>query len=120
MMRRRAISACHDCSDGGLAVALAEMCIGGRLGASIDLDKVPALEAMNRTELLYSESASRLVVSVAPQHADLLEALGQWQLCRRIGTVTDTGNLDLYSGTSCLASVPVEELATAFKITLDW
>ena len=35
------LSACHDCSDGGLAVALAEMCIGGRLGASIDLDAVP-------------------------------------------------------------------------------
>ena len=120
MMRRRAISACHDCSDGGLAVALAEMCIGGRLGASIDLDKVAALDSMNLTELLYSESASRLVVSVSPQHAELLDALGQWQVCRRIGTVTDTGSLELNSGSSRLAGVPVEELATAFKVTLDW
>ena len=87
-MGQRALTACHDCSDGGLAVALAEMCIGGRLGADIDLDAVPALESMSRFELLYSESASRLIVSVRPDLATLLEALGMWQLCRRIGTVT--------------------------------
>ena len=66
LMGQRALSACHDCSDGGLAVALAEMCIGGRLGANIDLDAVPAMEDMTLTELLYSESASRLIVSVRP------------------------------------------------------
>ena len=120
LMRRKAISACHDCSDGGLAVALAEMCIGGRLGARIDLDAVPALEAMSRSELLYSESASRLLVSVAPQHAALMDALGEWQICRRIGEVTDGPALELQNGSSTLAAVPVEELATAFKVTLDW
>ena len=39
----RLISACHDLSDGGLAVALAEMCIGGRLGAHLALNRVPTL-----------------------------------------------------------------------------
>ncbi|WP_300787182.1 AIR synthase-related protein, partial [uncultured Desulfovibrio sp.] len=90
------------------------------LGARVDLDAVPALEAMSRTELLYSESASRLLVSVAPQHAALMDALGEWQLCRRIGEVTDGPALELCSGSSTLAAVPVEELATAFKVTLDW
>ncbi len=120
LMGQRAVAACHDCSDGGLAVALAEMCIGGRLGAEVDLDAVPALEAMNRTELLYSESASRLLVSVKPDLAMLLDALGMWQICRRIGTVTGDGHLTLKSGDSTLLRENVEDLARAFKRTLDW
>lgn len=87
LMGQRAIAACHDCSDGGFAVALAEMCIGGRLGATVDLNALAAMEDMTRTELLYSESASRLLVSVKPDLAMLLDAVGQWQICRRIGTV---------------------------------
>ena len=120
LMGQRAIAACHDCSDGGLAVALAEMCIGGRLGAEVDLDAVPALEEMSRTELLYSESASRLLVSVKPDLAMLLDALGLWQICRRIGTVTGDGNLTLKSGDSTVLRENVEDLARAFKRTLDW
>ncbi|MBO5490660.1 MAG: phosphoribosylformylglycinamidine synthase [Desulfovibrio sp.] len=120
LMGQRAIAACHDCSDGGLAVALAEMCIGGRLGARVNLDAVPALEAMNLTELLYSESAGRLLVSVRPDLAVLLDAVARWQVCARIGEVTDTGRLTMTSGDSVLADAPVDELARAFKATLDW
>ena len=120
LIGQRALSACHDCSDGGLAVALAEMCIGGRLGADVDLDAVAALEAMSRTELLYSESASRLLVSVKPEFAMMLDMLGQWQLCRRIGVVTDTGSLNVRSGSSIILNENVEDLARAFKRTLDW
>lgn len=120
LMGQRAISACHDCSDGGLAVAIAEMCIGGRLGAEINLDAVPALETMNVTELLYSESASRLVVSVKPDLAMILDALGMWQPCTRIGTVTGNGQLTMKSGDSVIVNASVEDLARAFKRTLDW
>ena len=120
LIGQRALSACHDCSDGGLAVALAEMCIGGRLGADVDLDAVAALEAMSRTELLYSESASRLLVSVKPEFAMMLDMLGQWQLCRRIGVVTDTGSLNVRSGSPIILNENVEDLARAFKRTLDW
>ena len=120
LMGQKAIAACHDCSDGGLAVALAEMCIGGRLGAEVDLNAVPALEAMNLTELLYSESASRLVISVRPDLGMIFDALGQWQLCTRIGTVTEDARLTLRSGDSLLCAAPVEDLAKAFKRTLDW
>ena len=120
LMGQRALSACHDCSDGALAIALAEMCIGARLGADIDLHAVPTLEPMSRFELLYSESASRLVVSVRPDLAPLLDALGMWQVCQRIGTVTGTGALTLRSGDSTVLSEKVDDLARAFKATLDW
>ena len=52
----RLISACHDLSDGGLAVSLAEMCIGGRLGAHLALNRVPYRRAHAHGSP-YSESA---------------------------------------------------------------
>ena len=116
----RLITACHDLSDGGLAVALAEMCIGGRLGANIDLDAVPAMEDMTLTELLYSESASRLIVSVRPDLAMILDMLGSWQICRRIGTVTDDNTLTMTRGGVTVLQESVDDLTTAFKRTLDW
>lgn len=115
LMGQRAISACHDCSDGGLAIALAEMAIGGRLGCRINLDAVPAFERMNMTELIYSESASRHIVTVKPELASLLEALGMWQICKPIGEVSGDTRMTLQSGDSVLLSADVNELARAFK-----
>lgn len=120
LMSKRAVAACHDCSDGGLAVALAEMCIGGRLGADVDINAVPSMEAMTRTELLYSESASRLLVSVRPDLAPLLGVVCHGQLCRRIGTVTGDGQITLRSRDSVFLRENVEDLARAFRQTLDW
>lgn len=118
---RRTVSACHDLSDGGLAVAVAEMCIGGRLGARIDLNKVPVFQSMNATEVLYSESASRLLVSVRPDLAPLFEAafLGD-ALCVQIGEVSDDTRLTITSGDTILCMEAVEDLVTAFKVTLNW
>ncbi|MDL2279869.1 phosphoribosylformylglycinamidine synthase, partial [Desulfovibrio sp. OttesenSCG-928-G11] len=77
-MRLRLISACHDLSDGGLGVALAEMCIGGRLGARVNLDRAPLggpCRDLDPTRLLYAESASRLLVTVPEKHVPAFEAL---------------------------------------------
>jgi len=59
-MDKRLILSCHDCSDGGLAVAVAEMCISGQVGAEIDLS---AMDGELRRKL-YSESNSRWIVEV--------------------------------------------------------
>ena len=61
-IKRGYVSSCHDCSSGGLAVAIAEMCIIGDLGARISLDKVPS-ERLRVDELLFSESNSRFIIS---------------------------------------------------------
>ena len=115
----RLISACHDLSDGGLAVSLAEMCIGGRLGAHLALNRVPVVGALTLTEALYSESASRLLVSVAPDKAAEFEALFGAS-APFIGEVTSDARLTVASADSALFSAPVEALAHAFKATLDW
>jgi phosphoribosylformylglycinamidine synthase len=114
------ITACHDCSDGGLGVALAEMCIGGRLGAEVDLDRVPACGELNLTGLLYAESASRLVVSVAPADRERFEALFAGQDCARIGTVSEAPALSATLADGKVLDADVADLARAFKETLAW
>ena len=114
------VNACHDCSDGGLAVAVAEMAIGGRLGADLDCDAAPGARGLTDLELLYSESTSRLVVTVTPQNQAAFEALFAGQPCGLLGTVTSAPELILRRGEAVLCAEPAEELARAFKATLDW
>ncbi|MDR1660395.1 MAG: hypothetical protein LBR94_08700, partial [Desulfovibrio sp.] len=85
-----------------------------------NIDALPAMEDMTRTELLYGESASRLIVSVRADLAPVLDMLGRGQLCRRIGTVTDDGSLTFASGGNVFLRENVEGLARAFKETLNW
>ncbi|MBR2348916.1 MAG: phosphoribosylformylglycinamidine synthase subunit PurL, partial [Candidatus Methanomethylophilaceae archaeon] len=55
------VLSCHDCSDGGIAVAVAEMCISGQCGAEIDLSAMMGSSVQRK---LYSESNSRWIVEV--------------------------------------------------------
>jgi phosphoribosylformylglycinamidine synthase subunit PurSL len=61
-------NAAHDCSDGGLAAAVAEMAFAGGFGLDLDLAHLPVegITALDRA--LFSESQSRLVVTVPAQH----------------------------------------------------
>jgi phosphoribosylformylglycinamidine synthase len=65
-IRAGLVLACHDCSEGGLAVGLAEMCLAGGLGAELHLDMLPLGEPIPRIDhMLFSESNSRFIVEVA-------------------------------------------------------
>ena len=81
------VASCHDCSDGGLGVALAETAFAGGLGLEIDLKAVPAEGITRNDELLFSESQSRFVVTVSPGAREAFEALLAGPDCARIGTV---------------------------------
>ncbi|GIR34212.1 MAG: phosphoribosylformylglycinamidine synthase II [Methanobacteriota archaeon] len=59
------VKTAHDCSEGGLGVTLAEMCIGGRIGASIDLDGTGDCTLWSR---LWGESLGRIVVAVSQEN----------------------------------------------------
>ncbi|QGY39989.1 phosphoribosylformylglycinamidine synthase [Pseudodesulfovibrio cashew] len=114
------VNAAHDCSDGGFAVALAEMCVGGRLGADVDLAKLPVNGDLNVTGKLYAESASRLLVSVPEDKAEAFEAAFAGQTFACVGTVSDSGKLAVANGGAPVLEEGVEALATAFKETLNW
>ena len=117
------VSACHDLSDGGFGVALAEMCMGGRLGADVDLDILPCVGLQCRTEQLYAETASRLLVSVAPEKEEAFKALFSADLGQsvaRIGEVQAEPVLRVRGRGELFIEAQVEDIATAFKATLDW
>ena len=61
------VRSAHDCSDGGMAVCLAEMLFAGGLGAEVALDGIPRESSVKRDDvLLFSESNSRFIVEVPP------------------------------------------------------
>jgi len=64
-MEKGLVLSCHDCSDGGLAVAAAEMCLSGDIGAEIDM--LPSEIDIRR--ILYSESNSRWLAEVSEEDA---------------------------------------------------
>ncbi len=114
------LTAAHDVSDGGLAVCLAEMALAGRIGADIDMDKVPALDCPLPEQRLYSESASRFVVTVPSDRRAAFEALFCGDFMASIGRTTADGTLTLRAGDKTLVSAEVEGLALAWKKTLDF
>lgn len=81
------VTACHDCSKGGLGVALAEMTIEGRNGAYIDFRNVPADGDMSDDVLLFSESNSRFILTTT-NPTEVLETLSSRKVPAAIaGTV---------------------------------
>ncbi len=86
------VASCHDLSDGGLAVALAETAFAGGLGLSVDLGRVlfAGVPCDRRDEvLLFSESASRLLVTVRPEQSELFEEVMAGNCFSRIGAITE-------------------------------
>ncbi len=102
-IRAGLVAACHDVSEGGLAVALAEMCIASQLGVSID-----ALPHTDTTTALFSESAGRFVVEVAASDVDAFTAIvGPTHV---LGTVTSQPRLTIDG----VFELEVAELTAAF------
>ena len=96
------VNACHDCSEGGIGVALAEMCLAGRLGAEIDTSYIPGVSSITGGSLiarddiaLFSESLTRFVVEVAPERASTFEEYFTDFPCARIGKVSESGVLNI-------------------------
>ena len=104
-IRAGLVESCHDLSEGGLAVALAEMCIGGRLGASID-----ALPHDDFTTSLFSESTGRLLVEVEPRGVSAFRKVMNDD-ARRVGVVNHSGALQIPG----VPAIPVVDLADAFN-----
>ncbi|MEZ4432073.1 MAG: AIR synthase-related protein, partial [bacterium] len=106
------VRACHDLSEGGLLVALAEMCLGGRLGATIDLRRVPA-DGIDRTARAFAESSSRWLLEVSPEAVEAItECLAghPWADLGEVGGDT----LTVTDGPERLVTLPVATLRAAF------
>ncbi len=86
------VASCHDCSDGGLGVALAETAFAGGCGLSVDLARVPCAGIYRDDDLLFSESQSRFVVTVSPVHREPFEEMLKGNVFACVGQVLEGGS----------------------------
>lgn len=116
------VRACHDLSEGGLGIAIAEMVLAGGLGATINLKQVPLDKPVDRDDfVLFSESNSRFLAEVAPENKDRFEKIMANTGFAIIGEVTSADTLKIYGlGGGEITSLSVSRLKDAFKSPLNW
>jgi phosphoribosylformylglycinamidine synthase subunit PurSL len=114
------IESAHDLSEGGLAVAAAEMCIAGRLGLELDLGPA-AKQGGVRTNLhaLFGETTGCLLVEVKPESARDLEAGFAGLPISRIGFVSNEPALVISSEKNPLCSITIPALVSAWNSPLQ-
>jgi phosphoribosylformylglycinamidine synthase subunit PurL len=111
MIQAGLVQSAHDTAEGGLAVALAESCIGGKLGAEIQLT-----EELRPDFSLFSESQSRIILSVSPEHAEKIKEMAQQQEVplKEIGHVKGQELSITHNGKNVI-SAPVAVLEAAWR-----
>ena len=115
-IRAGLVYSCHDLSEGGLALALAEMCIGGRLGATVDIQSVRTPKrAFCATTALFGESNGRFLLEVEPAEVDALEQRFAGLPLTRLGSVSETPDLVMTDGSELLIELQLDELVFAWK-----
>jgi phosphoribosylformylglycinamidine synthase II len=115
------VASCHDCSDGGLGVALAETAFAGGFGMNIELCLVPGALDLRDDLTLFSESPSRFVVTVHPEHASAFETTLQGLPWAAVGTVTETGVFRVLGRAGALLiEAGIDRLKAAWQQPLNW
>jgi len=118
-IRQRLVSACHDCSEGGLAIALAEMAMSGDLGAALHLSAVPVAKEHSAQDgwLLFSESNGRYLVEVAQENRPAFEACMNGLPCSAVGQILGSQTLVIYgvSDDEPLLTLPLALIEQAWR-----
>lgn len=96
-------------------MAVAEMCIGGRLGANVDLDGTGAGDVWGR---LWGESLGRFIVAVSPEHETTFRELMRGHRITVLGEVLDNGALHVTDGEDDVLHVEVDAMVDAWQATL--
>lgn len=111
------VASCHDCSDGGLAVALAESAFAGGLGMELDISPM----AMDSNVVaLFSESQSRFVVTVAADKAPAFEEVLGDTVVTKLGRVTTEPAFIVRGRDGVLVHAPIADLKEAWQEPLRW
>jgi phosphoribosylformylglycinamidine synthase len=117
----RLVRSCHDLSEGGLAVASAEMVLSGNYGMELDLHRVPRTSDLQRDDfVLFSESNSRFLVEVPPKAKQRFETLIEGVAHAQVGKVTKSRRLHVVgqNGKEVL-SASLDELLNSWRRTLS-
>lgn len=118
-MRSKLIRSCHDLSEGGLAVAAAEMAFAGGLGLTIDLEQVPIADRLPQAAILFSESNSRFLLEVEPDNADALRKTLNGIPCAQIGRTQESQRLEITANGTSVVSSSLAALKQAWQAPLN-
>ncbi|HTX71854.1 MAG TPA: AIR synthase-related protein, partial [Rectinemataceae bacterium] len=117
----RVVRSCHDLSDGGLAVAIAESCLGGKLGAALNLDAVAGAQGSHRADagaLLFAEDTGRFLVTIRAEDRERFEASMRDRSTVLIGRVTAEPRLRISLHSAVLVDVELAHIEQAFKTAI--
>ena len=116
------VKACHDCSEGGIGVAAAEMAFAGGLGMTFDLSNVPSSDGLNRDDkILFSESNTRFIVEVSQEHQQQFENLMEGNKYGLIGVTRSDTLFEVFGlKKNCVISTDVFELKESWQKPLRW
>jgi phosphoribosylformylglycinamidine (FGAM) synthase-like enzyme len=110
------VRACHDCSEGGLGLSIAEMAMSGDLGLILDLDQVSYSSSKRRFDfLLFAESNTRFLAEVPTDKKDEFMNLCKELPCACIGRTTSDRKLIIKAGSRQLVSLSLDTIRARWK-----
>jgi phosphoribosylformylglycinamidine synthase len=121
---RGLVRSCHDLSEGGLAVAVAEMCFAGGWGAAIDATLVAAAAegGLDLEVCLFAESNTRFLIEIEKEHEKEVASLLSDVPSRHIGVVTEDPHLRISGADQAkpLIDASIADLKEAWQKPLRW
>ncbi len=115
---KRLIRSCHDCSEGGIGVALAEMAFAGEIGAKVNIGKVPQNADMRDDHILFSESNSRFIIEVEPENVKEVSEILKGVPHAVIGETTAMQQLIIEGSEGIVVDEDIFELKHAWQAPL--
>lgn len=121
-IRQGLVASCHDCSEGGLAVALAEMAFAGGLGIEARLENVPAAKDVTRADqILFGESTTRFLLEIQPDHFAKVARILSDVRFGEIGKVTGDSRLIIRdANNNFVIAAELADLKEAWQAPLRW
>ncbi len=118
---RGLVRACHDCSEGGIGVAAAEMAFAGGYGMNLRMADVPGEDVDRNDTILFSESNSRFIVEVQEESRAEFEQIMAGTAMATIGEITNDEDFKVYGlKGNPIVSTNIWDLKEAWQKTFRW
>ena len=117
------VRAAHDCSEGGMLVAAAEMALAGDIGLRVDLAGVPKLSTVDQAAACFAETPSRILLEIEPKQFDAVarQLRDERIPFGQIGTFDKSPRFDVRcDDRGQMVNMPLNQLADAWRKPLDW
>lgn len=119
-IKKSIINSCHDLSDGGLGVALAETAFSGGLGMELDITNLSNENVTRNDYLLFSESQSRFIVTISPNKKVEFEKIMKSEIISFIGKVTNNDKFLIKKDKKLIVNTSIKDLKKSWQGVLTW